>query len=653
MILQERSGDVGMIMDSADDITCRNTKMRRLDECIERRGVALPRQVSADINEWDDQESGRFVSGSIMSDGDTKSEELSNEEFSDEEFSDEACSDDESTDYDDVEEELNEAMSLQTEQTDFNVTSIVVDFVSDDMSGQEAGRYIGENPRLKKLAIAGGSMEWNGESGTLEWFSKLCKGLAHNRSIGHMSLEECNLIEKAAISTITTLSPFFELNANLHRLEIVSCNLGDETIRMLASALSRRENKGSLQRIILDANGIGDESGSELVHTLNHGYDNLTHLSLGDNELGSKACIALGDLLSSPNTQLKSLDIENNQIDDGCITVLTNGLSSNTVLNELRLSFNCSITQAGWKTFSTCLQNPRSSLEILDLSSTNIADDGAIALGRGLMNNNTLTTLSCHDISANGMPIITSHGWRSIFGSLQNKGSALRMIDLRYSSIGEGGLLALTNALAGNSTVKMLDLSYNKQIPAAGWRSFFACLEHPNVALEEVSLRGNNVTDEEMTHLSRALRANNGTLESIDLGDNSSLTSVGWAHISRVLCDKSSAMAVYSSNHTLSSLGDQDDIPADLDDLLQLNQIGNKKDVSREKILRYHFQDGKTNIQELIDMNSNILHHAISWSCTNVTGHTLLYNFLRSLPSLVASVNIIANTSGAKRKRLS
>jgi len=651
MILQERSGDVGMVMDSADDIMCRTTKMIRVDECIERRGVALPRQVSADISEWDDQESGRLVHS--MSDGDIKSEELSNEGFSNEEFSDEACSDDESTDYDDDEEELNEALSLQTEHTDFNVTSIVVDFVSDNMSGQEAGRYIGENPNLKKLAITGGSMEWNGNSRTLEWFSKLCIGLAHNRSIGHLSLEECNLNEEAAMTIITTLSPFIELNANLHRLEIVSCNFGDETIRMLALALTKRENKGSLQRIILDANGIGDQSGSELVHTLNHGYDNLTHLSMGDNELGSKACVALGDLLSNPSTHLKSLDIENNQIDDGCIAVLTNALSSNTVLNELRLSFNCSITQAGWKTFSTCLQNPDSSLEILDLSSTNIADEGAIALGRGLMNNKTLTTLSCHDISADGMPLITSHGWRSIFGSLQNKESALGMIDLRYSSIDEGGISALTNALAGNSTVKMLDLSYNKQIPAAGWRPFFACLEHPNVALEEVSLRGNHVTDEDMRHLSRALHANNGILESLDLGDNSSLSDIGWAHISRVLCDKSSAMTVYLSNHTLSSLGDQDAIPADLDDFLQLNQSGNKKDVSREKILRYHFQDGKKNIQEFVDLDSNILHHAISWICTNGTGRTLLYKFLRSLPSLVASVNIGTKASGAKRKRLS
>mmetsp|Transcript_138 Transcript_138/g.310 ORF Transcript_138/g.310 Transcript_138/m.310 type:complete len:654 (-) Transcript_138:237-2198(-) len=653
MILQERSGDVGMIMDSADDIMCRTTKTRRVDECIERRGVALPRQVSADINEWDDQESGILVSGSSMNDGDIKSEELSNEGFSDEEFSDEAYSDDESTDYDDEEEELNEAMSPQTDHTDCNVTSIVVDFVSDNMNGQEAGRYIGENPRLKKLAITGGSMEWDGDSGTLEWFSKLCTGLAHNKSIGHLSLEECNLNEKAAMTTITTLSPFFELNVNLHRLEIVSCNLGDETIRMLASALSRRENKGSLQRVILDANGIGDESGSELVHTLNHGYDNLTHLSLGDNELGSKACTALGDMLSSPNTKLKSLDVENNQIDDGCITVLTNALSSNTVLNELRLSFNCSITQAGWTTFSTCLQNLDSSLKILDLSSTHIADEGAIALGHGLMNNKTLTTLSCHDISADGMPLITSRGWRSIFGSLQNKTSALGMIDLRYSSIDEGGLSALTNALAGNSAVKMLDLSYNKQIPAAGWRSFFACLEHPDVALEEVSLRGNNITDEEMAHLSRSLHVNNGRLESLDLGDNSSLTDVGWAHISRVLCDRSNAMTIFSSNHTLSSLGDQNAIPADLDDLLQLNQTGNKKDVSREKILQYHFQDGKTKIQEFVDMNSNVLHHAISWICTNGTDHTLLYNFLRSLPSLVPSDNIIAKASGAKRKRLS
>jgi len=249
------------------------------------------------------------------------------------------------------------------------------------------------------------------------------------------------------------------------------------------------------------------------------------------------------------------------------------------------------------------------------------------------------------------MPLITANGWRSVFSCLQNKESAIRVVDLRFRSIDKGGLSVLANTLAGNSTVEKLDLSYNPQIPATVWQSFFACFGHPNIALEDVNLCGNNITDKEMAHMAQSLRVNNGRLETLDLGDISSVTNAGWAHFSRVLCDKSSVTTIFSSNHTLRSLGDQDIIPADLNALLQLNQNGKQNNVSRDKILWYYFQNGKANIQKLAGMKSNILHHAIAWICRNGTGHTLLYQFFRNTPSLVAHI-YVANTSGIKRKRV-
>ena len=62
-------------------------------------------------------------------------------------------------------------------------------------------------------------------------------------------------------------------------------------------------------------------------------------------------------------------------------------LTDNTMLCELNLSFSCGVVQAGWRTFAACLRSPSSSLEVLDLSSTDIADEGAVALGRALAHN--------------------------------------------------------------------------------------------------------------------------------------------------------------------------------------------------------------------------------------------------------------------------
>ncbi len=158
----------------------------------------------------------------------------------------------------------------------------------------------------------------------------------------------------------------------------------------------------------------------------------------------------------------------------------------------MSLSFNCKITDAGWRIlFSSCLRNPRSALETLDVSSTNILDEGAVALGRSLSENKALKTLNLYDVSSHGMPLITGAGWRGFFACLRNRESALEQINLRYSSIDGGRLSALSGVLADNSSVRVLDLSHIARVAAAEWRSFFACLDDPAVAIEELYLCGN------------------------------------------------------------------------------------------------------------------------------------------------------------------
>lgn len=633
MSIENQSAEVQMMdMDYDAGVADRAAKLRRTRESAEwgvGRGVApFLHQISMDstgggspcsLSVLNYEEGSRHVSESSSSDGDTEDGEFSDDGFSEDDFSD-----------DDEE----------------GVDSITVDYVSEETSGEEAGRVVGDGSSLRKFAIKGETVEWN-NTYALEWFEGVCKGIARNRSIRQLSFKECDFSSETAMSSIATLSPFIELNPNLSWLEIVGCNLGDEGTRRLASSLSRRGNKISLQRIILDANNIGDEAGKELLDAL-RGYSNLREISLGDNELGTNACMALSNLLSSPNTKLKQLNVENNQIDGAGIAILTDALAGNSVLTELNLSFNCSITQKGWQTFAKCLRNPDSALEVLDLSSTNITDEGAVALGRGLLGNKKLKALYLCDISADAMPLVTGVGWRALFACLHNEGSVLEQIDIRYSSIDEGGLSALTSALAHNSSLEMVDLSHNKQITAAAWRLFFPCLGSPNTALKEVNLCGNNITDKDMSHLARSLHGNK-RLETLGLGNSSAVTDAGWGHFSKILCNTSSAAAVHSSNHTLRSLGEPN-IPGDLDELLLLNSRCDERIVSQEKILRYHFQNGKRNMREIAGMDTSVIPHAISWAGRNDSGRTILYELLRSLPPLAASANM-ASVVGRKRKR--
>lgn len=336
-------------------------------------------------------------------------------------------------------------------------------------------------------------------------------------------------------------------------------------------------------------------------------------------------------------------------------------LCKNTTLKELNLSFNTAITQAGWQIFSTCLQGEESMLEKLNLSSTNIANEGISAIGDAMISNTTLNTLDLYDINNNGEPLITYTGWDAFFICLRNNpSSALKQIDLRYSSIDEESLHGLANALGSQcSAITILDVSQNLHISASAWTSFFNRLGSSNhrFALHDLYLQGNNITDEVIPQLIRAL-ANNNTLKTLVLGDLFPITNSGWEQFRHLLCDKSSITKIRSSNHTLSSLGCED-IPEDIQTLLSLNESDSKKEVAREKILRYHFNNGSDidTMNEFVDMELSVLPHVISWVGRNNVGQTLMYQLLQSLPSLITikcdhpSKLLNKTLAGGKRKR--
>ena len=81
---------------------------------------------------------------------------------------------------------------------------------------------------------------------------------------------------------------------------------------------------------------------------------------LGDNELGANACVALRDLLACEDTDLTSLSLENNPIDDAAL---------GRTLDMYNISDDGAplITSAGWCAVFACLRTESSALERLDL----------------------------------------------------------------------------------------------------------------------------------------------------------------------------------------------------------------------------------------------------------------------------------------------
>jgi len=536
---------------------------------------------------------------------------------------------------------LNEETLHKIKDNNPEVTNLVVRRFSTAVPAKDAGIYVGQNTNLKKLTIKGGDNTWEGNPAQVQESHQIfSQGVANNRSIELLSIQECSL--DSGSSDVSTLPSFIQNNDNLHTLEIVGCDIGHTKAHLLAASFLKR-SKTSFLKISLDANRISDMVGQELVDSL-LGHTNLECLSLGDNEINIQTCSALSKLLTSTNTKLAEINLENNHINDEATSILTNALNKNKVLKKLNLSFNCDITQQGWQIFSTCMQQGGSIIETLNISSTNISNQGISALGSSLIGNTTLKTLDLYDINNNGTPLINSVGWSSFFACIQSPSSALQQVDLRYSSIDEGGLLVLADALTKSSKVRMLDVSQNLHISVEIWKSFFSRLGNAFFSLEELYAQGNNITDEAVAEISHALVGNN-TLKTVSLGDLFPIGKTGWEFVRHLLCNQSSISNLHKSNHTLQSFGC--DIPEDVQQLLNTNKTVNKKEVAREKILKY----GADNIIEtVVGLELNVLPSAVSYIGEDERGLSMLYQLCKSLPTLFESKHKL-NYAGVKRKR--
>ena len=151
-----------------------------------------------------------------------------------------------------------------------------------------------------------------------------------------------------------------------------------------------------------------------------------------------------------------------------------------------------------------------------------------------------------------------------------------------------------------------------------------------------------------------ALRINR-TLRKFRLDEiiSSTITENAWREMSNTICNPSSIEMVLSSNHTLVDLSaDRDDVPSGLECLLRLNALPSKREVVRQKIIKYHMfprgcfgDDDETspetpsvvNVDAFVEMELNVLPTAISWIGRDDIGLSVLYRLCQSLPELFES----------------
>ncbi|KAL9183265.1 hypothetical protein ACHAXT_005052 [Thalassiosira profunda] len=473
---------------------------------------------------------------------------------------------------------------------DPEVTELTVRFLTDNVNfgefdggavdwwTKENFDAISSNTHLEDLEISGNvRLVTNG----LEHqnITSFYRAVAANRSLESICIEECVIDPGEALSI---LGPFFENNTNLRGFRInVDGESGEspspECVQFLLSALSRC-NKSSLRWVSIDFDRIDDHSASTLVDTLAT-YDNLHELTL---KFWS----------TSPNMLWASLG----------------NLLSRKLLHRLELPF------CKW-----------------------IDEHGASSLAKGFAEHRELQELDL------GGSRLSPGGWETLLHGLSN--SSLEVLNLRESKIGDEALVSLGNVLATLPRLRYLELDYlgldhedeenSILISSQSWRDFFAAIESSCEGLEEIHLVANTIDDSVVHSLVNGL-ANKNRLRRMNLMHMGHLTAWGWSEIASLVCNKASAESILDSNHTIVAISNER-VFEKLEALLRMNVNENKVEVARQKILRYHFSDGERNMDELLGMDTSVLPLAMAWMGRDHHGMTVLFQFAKAMPTLLAT----------------
>ena len=519
----------------------------------------------------------------------------------------------------------------------------------------------------------------------------LIEGLQAHPSLKRLDIEYGRLGSIGLTAVEKVLS---HTNSKLEDLCLSKCYLNDEDMRHLTDSLL---GNSRLKKLDLSGNDkITSVGWRELSTVIRHPNCKLTKLSLSWNEIDDEGAIIVGSALSGSSvkaldlchnksishigwhtflnqlseTSVEHLNLTYNDIGDDGLTVLA---SISTLKSLDMYNSNESVSFSGWRSFFTALQTRRMQFKKLNLSYNNIANGGIDVLGSVLsISGSALKILDIDGMSysngSGGYVSITPRGWQRFFTTLQDSNLNLVKLNLGSNTIDDEGIRVLIRLVSSMTSLKYLNLGSNIRVTPTGWQALSGFFQSPNFALETLGLSDNNIDDDTLIGFTNALTQNT-TLkmlslykevdsDSEDTDDGIFITGRGWAAITTLLCNKSSIMDTYNSNHTLCNV--QAEVrPDDLLSYLELNKNEDKGEVARQKILQTHFSDDATSsIQDLLGMDLEAMpivmawagRPPVGWSGMNVSGLSLMYSLLRRVPDLFDS-SAQKKSGGSKRKR--
>ena len=276
------------------------------------------------------------------------------------------------------------------------------------------------NSALKVLVISDNAL---GEEGSLA----LAQMISHNNTLTRLIAHSAGLTDAALrapfhdsliselclssnkMMTSIGWSHFFQSlhhNSALKELDISNNTLGEEGSAALAQMISHNKTltklttrPSSLQHATIKVS-FRTTPIPEVCFTANkmatwsHFFQSLLHnsalqdMDISNNTLGEEGSAALAEMISH-NKTLTKLNVRSAGLTDAALRAPFH----DSLISELRLSFNSLVTSTGWAHFFQSLLH-NSALKELDISSNTLGEEGSAALAQMISHNKTLTKLN-------------------------------------------------------------------------------------------------------------------------------------------------------------------------------------------------------------------------------------------------------------------
>ncbi|RVE75196.1 hypothetical protein OJAV_G00014500 [Oryzias javanicus] len=339
-----------------------------------------------------------------------------------------------------------------------------------------------------------------------------------------LRMKNCSLSERSCevLGTALKSNP-----SNLKELDL-SCNrnIQDSGFLHLCGFLGSSDCR--LETLRLAKCNLSEISCEDLGSALRANPSNLKELDLSQNNLQDSGFSHLCGFLESPDCKLQTLRSESCSLSENNCEALASAMKSNpSNLKELGLSENYP-QDSGFLHLCGFLESPHCRLETLRLKECSLTEISCEALGSALTKTNRYS-LTALDLSHN---MLQDSGFLHLYGFLESQDCRLHTLRLEKCSLSKISCEALGSALKSNpSSLRELDLSHNN-LQDSGFLHLWDFLKSPNCKLQILRLKDCSLSKISCEALGSALKSNPSSLRELDLSQNT-LQDSGFLH----LCD--------------------------------------------------------------------------------------------------------------------